>query len=306
MNLPLETFRRFKLKCMDLWSGNQSVENEVSTPGMDLFVFSRPYQSEKQGGDVYHVSLCAGGIVTRMILADVSGHGAAIGVTSRTLGALMRRYMNSKDQTRLVSQLNREFTRLTRNERFATAIVATYLNSQNRLTLCNAGHPRPLWYREASSSWSVIDQEIVLSGGAANLPLGCAESTEYQQFELPVADGDMLLLYTDAVTEARGADDQMLEQSGLLRLVSEIDTENVRDFGRELLQKLNDYCCSLPAEDLTIFVLKFAIGLRRSPGVREKLNAYAKLLGLKSTTTTRSAICNEIGKNFDHACDLES
>src|SRR5579872_1292815 len=119
---------RHVLQCMDLWSGNRSVENEVSTPGLDIFVYSQPCEGESQGGDVHYVSLCAGGVVTRLILADVSGHGAAVAGTSQDLRALMRRFMNSKSQARLVCDLNREFVKLAESGRFATAIVATYLS----------------------------------------------------------------------------------------------------------------------------------------------------------------------------------
>lgn len=96
---------------MDIWSGNRSVENEVSTPGMDLYVYSQPYRGESRGGDVHYVSLCAGGVVTRLMLADVSGHGEAIAGTSQALRSLMRRHMNAKSQTRLVGELNRRSCR---------------------------------------------------------------------------------------------------------------------------------------------------------------------------------------------------
>jgi len=284
MNPVQKTNDRFELQCMDIWSGNRSVENEVSTPGMEIFVYSQPYRGESRGGDVHYVSLCAGGVVTRLMLADVSGHGAAVAGTSQALRALMRRFMNSTSQARLVGDLNREFTQLAQSGRFATAIVATYLSCRNRFTICNAGHPRPLWHHRASGSWSFVNNELVETGRASNLPLGLDESTDYQQFELNVADGDLLVLYTDALTEAHGADDKILGEERLLRIVSGIAIDRVREFGGVLLQRIRDFCRTFPAEDdVTILVLKFVAGRRRTPGVREKLNAYAKLLGLKST-----------------------
>lgn len=282
MNLVPETNNEYVLQCMDIWSGNRSVENEVSTPGMELFVYSQPYRGESQGGDVHYVSLCAGGVVTRLILADVAGHGEVIASTSQTLRSLMRRFMNAKSQARLVHDLNREFSQLAQTGRFATAIVATYLSHRNRFTICNAGHPRPLWYRQASRSWSYLDNELVETGQASNLPLGLDESTAYQQFELKVADGDLLVLYTDALTEVHGNDDKLLAEEGLLRIVSRIGTNQVREFGNRLLQGIREFSDGRPAEDdLTILVLKFVSNRWRTPSVREKLNAYAKLLGLK-------------------------
>lgn len=284
MNSAAETENQFVLQCMDIWSGNRSVENEVTTPGMEIFVFSQPYRGESRGGDVHYVSLCAGGVVTRLILADVSGHGTAVADTSRDLRSLMRRFMNAKSQTRLVHDLNREFTKLAESGRFATAIVATYLSHRNRFMICNAGHPRPLWYSRVSGSWSFVNNDLIETGRVSNLPLGFDESTEYQQFELHVADGDLFVLYTDGVTEARGDDDKMLGEEGLLRIVSGITLDSVRDFGGRLLRGVQEFARNRPSEDdLTILVFKFVAGRRRTPGVREKLNAYAKLLGLKAT-----------------------
>jgi serine phosphatase RsbU (regulator of sigma subunit) len=270
------------LQCMDIWSGNRSVENEVSTPGLEIFVFSEPYRGESTGGDIHYVSLCVGGIVTRLILADVSGHGTAVAETAVTLRSLMRRFMNAKTQQSLVQDLNREFSRLEQAGRFATAIVATYLSQRNRFTICNAGHPRPLWYRRAANSWTYLTDELFGTDQASNLPLGLDEATEYQQFELQVDEGDLLVLYTDALTEAHGLQNTLLGEDGLLKIVTSVPTAQVREFGRTVLQQVSEFSGNQPAaDDVTILVLKFSRTSRRFPGLREKLNAYAKFLGLK-------------------------
>jgi serine phosphatase RsbU (regulator of sigma subunit) len=273
---------QYVLRCMDIWSGNRSVVNEVSTPGMEIFLSSQPYRGESRGGDVHYVSLCAGGVVTRLILADVSGHGEAVDGVSQALRSLMRRFMNFSSQARLIRDLNREFTRLSHAGRFATAIVATYLSARHQFMLCNAGHPRPLWFSQKTRSWSFINSELIESGQATNLPLGFDESTEYQQFELPVAEGDLIVLYTDGLTETLQDDETLLGEAGLLGIVSAIDTADTREFGRTLMQRLRDSSGNRPNEDdMTILVLKFVAARRRTPGVREKLNAYARVLGLR-------------------------
>ncbi|MDB5336459.1 MAG: hypothetical protein JWN70_2078 [Planctomycetaceae bacterium] len=276
------TINQAVLQCMDIWSGNRSVENEATTPGLEIFVFSEPFRGESTGGDIHYVSLCVGGVVTRLILADVSGHGTAVSESALMLRSLMRRFMNAKTQESLVRDLNREFSRLEQTGRFATAVVATYLSQRNRFTICNAGHPRPLWYRRASNSWSYLSDELVGAEQASNLPLGLDEATEYQQFNLDVNEGDLLILYTDALTEAHSPEDQILGEEGLLRMVSSIPTGHVREFGRAVLQRINEYSGNQPAEDdVTILVLKFSSKTRRFPGLLEKLNAYAKFIGLK-------------------------
>jgi len=272
----------YNLQCMDIWSGNQSAASDVVTPGLELSVYSQPYHGASRGGDVHYVSLCASGYITRMLLADVSGHGEAVAETSQQLRSLVRRFMNSSSQTKLIREINREFTGLTQSARFATAIVATYLASESRLVLCNAGHPRPLWYQQRTGKWSFVNQDLVGTGRISNLPLGFDASTSYQQFSLTLEKDDIFLLYTDALTEARNHDDKLLGEAGLLSLVEAIPVTNVRDLSREVLARLHEYSDQRPADDdVTLLAMQYKTGTWKSPSIRERLNAYAKLVRLK-------------------------
>ena len=132
---------------MEVWGGNQAVDCGVVMSGLDAWLYSRPLHAEK-GGDVHYVSSCATGRVTRMLVADVSGHGAAVADTAGRLRQLMRRYVNHLDQTRFVSALNREFLALPERGGFATSVVGTFFAPTNRLLISNAGHPPPLLYRK--------------------------------------------------------------------------------------------------------------------------------------------------------------
>src|ERR1700710_1629624 len=90
------------MTCMEVWGGNALVESAVSISGLDAWVYSKPYESAEAGGDVYYVSSCATGRITRLLVADVSGHGSAVSDTAAQLRALMRRYVNYLDQTQSV------------------------------------------------------------------------------------------------------------------------------------------------------------------------------------------------------------
>ncbi len=283
MNISSNGSTEHVLQCMDIWSGNRSIENEARAPGLELFVHSQPYRGESRGGDVHYVSVCAGGVLTRLILADVSGHGEAVAETSRNLRTQMRRFINVKRQQRLIHSLNREFTRLEESGRFATAIVASYLSHRNRFTICNAGHPRPLWYRSDLRSWSFVDHDLVETGRASNLPLGLDEATEYQQFDLKVSDGDVLVLYTDALVEATDRNGQLLGEAGLHRIVIQSQSRNVRQLGLAVLDGVREFSSNRPAEDdSTLLVLAFSAKSRHRPSIAEKLNGYAKVIGLKA------------------------
>ena len=183
------------------------------------------FEGAERGGDLHYVSLCGFGVVTRLVVADVSGHGAEAAEFSHALRELMRKNINTKSQTRLVRELNRQFGEEARLLRFATAVVATYLATRQTLTVCNAGHPRPLLYRAARREWCVLDNDLA---GTGNLPLGLDDETAYGQFTVRLAPGDFVLVYTDALTEAADGAGRMLGEDGLLSLARGLDADELR------------------------------------------------------------------------------
>src|SRR6202166_2366933 len=134
------------MQCMEVWGGSQLTTAGVEFGGLDAWVYSKPYGKAHAGGDVYYASSCATGRISRLLLADVSGHGNAVAATAADLRTLMRRFVNRLDQSEFVSLLNRQFGELSRDGSYATAVVTTFFSPSRRLTVCNAGHPRPLLY----------------------------------------------------------------------------------------------------------------------------------------------------------------
>src|SRR5580704_1527249 len=115
-----------RMQCMEVWSGSQLTTRGVAFGGLDAWVYSKPYGEAHSGGDIYYASSCATGRITRLLLADVSGHGSSVAGTAADLRTLMRRFVNRLDQTEFVRLLNQQFTALSRTGVFATAIVTTF------------------------------------------------------------------------------------------------------------------------------------------------------------------------------------
>src|ERR1700687_999293 len=144
------------MQCMEVWGGSQLTTRGVEFGGLDAWVYSKPYGNAQHGGDVYYASSCATGRISRLLLADVAGHGDSVTATAADLRALMRRFVNRLDQTEFGGLLNKQFAELWREATFATAIVATFFAPSRRMTVCNAGHPRPLLYRAARQQWDFL------------------------------------------------------------------------------------------------------------------------------------------------------
>jgi phosphoserine phosphatase RsbU/P len=272
------------LQCMEIWGGFEPVERSVSTPGLDLWVFNRPFHGEEQGGDVYYVTLCGGGVITRIVVADVSGHGASVSEFSTSLRSLLRKNINQKSQKRLVERLNRQFAEMAGMQRFATALVMTYLASRDQLSICNAGHPRPLYYRAGERTWSLISQELADHDGAANLPLGLDDQTSYQTFDILLGASDLLAFYTDALSEAADPAGKLFGETGLLEAARGLDLTDPRPstIGPVLLECVSRHRGHRSAEDdVTLVVLHHNALPTPKLNLGQKIEVYAKVFGLK-------------------------
>lgn len=209
------------MTCMEVWGGNQATDNGVVMSGLDAWVYCRPFEESAGGGDVYYVSSCATGRITRLLLADVSGHGQLVSSTAGALRRLMQRYVNFIDQSAFVRSMNRQFGELSEGGTFATAIVSTFFGPTSELTLCNAGHPPPLLYRAATGEWSLLGDESGASRG--NLPLGIEDLTDWEQRSVRLRVGDLVLCYTDSLMESQDANGGLLGTAGLVELARSID-----------------------------------------------------------------------------------
>jgi phosphoserine phosphatase RsbU/P len=245
------------MQCMEIRGGNQAVEEVLDAPGLREWVYSCPYGSAAGGGDVHYLSLCASGTISRLILADISGHGAAVAEVAEALRTLMERNINVGDQTQLVQSLNRQFAEIDGMQRFATAVVATYLTVDESLTISNAGHPRPLWWRSETSSWGLLGSAI---GDVGNLPWGLDDQTLYQQFSVQLGRGDLILFYSDAMIEATDREGRQLGEEGLLTLAQTFDAGDPVQTGRALLESVAAHRGGREADDDLTIVAWLHIG----------------------------------------------
>jgi serine phosphatase RsbU (regulator of sigma subunit) len=265
---------------MEVWGGSQLTERGVEFGGLDVWVYSKPYGQAQRGGDVYYASSCATGRITRLLLADVAGHGTSVAATAADLRLLMRRFVNCLDQMEFVRSINRQFVELSRQAVFATAVVTTFFAPTRRLTVCNAGHPRPLIYRAAERQWDFLHpEESAGPAGPRNLPLGILSISDYDQFDVELEPCDCVVSYTDALIESQDADGEMLGEAGLLRVTRLLGEADAPNLIGALLGEIRDrYPENLSNDDVTVVVLRVN---EREPrySFTEKLRALLRFSG---------------------------
>jgi sigma-B regulation protein RsbU (phosphoserine phosphatase) len=223
-------------------------------------------------------------MITRMVVADVSGHGASVAEFSLSLRAILRKNINQKSQTRVVERLNQQFAEMAELRRFATALVVTYLTSTDRLSICNAGHPRPLFYRAIDRKWSLLSPALDDSDDGGNLPLGLDQTTRYHTFDVTLGADDLAIFYTDALIEAADASGRLLGESGLLAAARELELANSRPdaIGMAVLSAVRQYRALPNADDdVTMIVLRHNGSASPRLSLAEKVDVYAKVFHLK-------------------------
>jgi len=266
------------MQCMEVWGGSQLTSSGVELGGLDVWVYSKPFGEAQRGGDVYYVSSCATGRISRLLLADVSGHGQSVASTAADLRTLMRRFVNRLDQKEFVRLLNEQFTALSTHGSFATALVTTFFEPSRRLSLCNAGHPRPLLFRAADARWSLLGHQDHPEKGLSNIPLGMFQVADYEQLDVELEPGDCLISYTDALMESCDANGEMLGENGLLRIVNLLGDVPAEKLIPSLLREIGErFPENLAADDVTLLVVR-ANGRAIQFSFREKLDAFGRFL----------------------------
>lgn len=206
---------------MEIWGGNRAIDKCFAAPGIDIYVHSSPFKaSQLGGGDIYYLTSCASGRISRLLLADVSGHGEAAAGLAISLRELLRQNVNRVSQERFVEEMNREFEKLANASGFATAVVATFFEPRRSLSLCVAGHPPPIFYRASQSKWLAFEPAELESDTLDNLPLGIRSDSSYSGMHLATEVDDMFLLYSDALIESVCANNRLLGTNGILEILN--------------------------------------------------------------------------------------
>jgi phosphoserine phosphatase RsbU/P len=146
----------------------------------------------RAGGDYYYVLPLPDGR-WGLFVADVSGHGTAAAVVMAMLHTLLHAYPGvPAPPAEVLGHLNRHLLAVVPEGTFATAFYGVYDPPRRRLTYACAGHPPPRLRRRGG---------IQGVNGPLALPLGVAPEENWPEQGLSLAPGEVLLLYTDGVTE---------------------------------------------------------------------------------------------------------
>jgi phosphoserine phosphatase RsbU/P len=175
----------------------------ASSPEIEPYEFFEFYEPANElGGDYYdYVQLPDGRLA--VVVADVSGKGISAALLMARLSAETRFCLASAPTpAAAIGRLNRTFFGSGWEDRFVTLVLCVLDPVQHELTIVNAGHLPPLWRHGPANVEAVAEAE-------SRLPLGVDANVTYPQCTIALAPGESILLYTDGITEAMNAADEL-------------------------------------------------------------------------------------------------
>jgi sigma-B regulation protein RsbU (phosphoserine phosphatase) len=114
--------------------------------------------------------------------------------------------------------------------------------SSGELILTNGGHPPPLWYQARRQRWRLLQEAIPhTENELADLPLGAIPGTDYHQIVARLEPGDLVLAYSDGLSDVRNPGGELLQPEGLLELARRGRMGSPAAVGRDLLRAVDHY-----------------------------------------------------------------
>jgi serine phosphatase RsbU (regulator of sigma subunit) len=221
-----------------------------SVPGWE---FAASYQAARLvGGDFYDFIPLAPHRLG-LVIGDVVGKGvpaALLMALSRTTIRTMA--ASGGGPASILKQANDVILRDGRSDLFLTAAYAELDTQSGRLAYALGGHNRPLWHRAATGRIEELSAKSMFLGSLAGI--------ELEERIIEVAAGDVLVFYTDGVTEAMNAQQEFFGTERLRAVVAGQTGASAQQVMDAILTEVHAFVGdATPSDDLTLFVV------RRSP-----------------------------------------
>jgi sigma-B regulation protein RsbU (phosphoserine phosphatase) len=237
------------LSCGEIWGGIRNCDEDLVSAGLTVSLYSFASYGGK-GGDVYYLSLCDHNLLTRMVVADVVGHGETVSEISTYIYDAIKTHINNIACKDLLSELNR--TALEKGlDALTTMVVAAFYKSDGNLYFANAGHPAALLRRRNESNWF----ELELFKGVHNSALGFSNKAVYSQNAIQVKSGDCLVLYSDGIIEANNKEEELFGVKRLKELLKQHPYAPPSELKHIIIDKIRRYSGgSLNHDDVTAMI----------------------------------------------------
>ncbi len=186
-----------------------------------------------------------------IVIGDASSKGLPAAIQALFVsGAFRMGWSYSTRMSDLFNKLNRLVYKTFPYERFVTLFYCELTSSMNRLVLyVNAGHPSPIHYRQESDKI----QRLITTGGL----LGIIPKQKFKVENIRMHKGDILVLFTDGITEAMDENHNLYTEQRLGNLIRENKNLSAKELAFAIIEDVNKFSAKSDInDDKTIIVVK--------------------------------------------------
>ncbi len=210
-------------------------------------IYGTNVPARQVGGDYYDVFLTDEGSMV-FAVGDVSGKGVPASLVMLMLQSSFLAESAAQDDLALVCERVNEFlVQRTTPERYATFFTGR-LHDDGTLVYVNAGHNPPMLLRDG-------EVHLLMGGG---LPLGLFKGRSYELQHSKLEPGDLLLVFTDGITEANNPQEEEFGEDRLLEVVRANIDADVRAVSDHVFAAIEDFSRGLlnPHDDITLMTVR--------------------------------------------------
>jgi serine phosphatase RsbU (regulator of sigma subunit) len=225
-------------------------QQSLSIPGLTCETFYQPAQSI--GGDYYDFFPLEGGR-WGIAIGDVSGKGIGAALLMASLQASLKAQAlhPHSDVSIIVSEVNRLVHESSPGHFFASLFYGEYEPATRVLKYVNAGHNPPMVLRWRDGRCDVIPLHT------EGTPVGALEHGEYTSAAVRLETGDVLIAYTDGITEAENLQGEFWGQQRLEKLLRSCHDRTPKEIIRCVLDEVSDFSKGHPQrDDVTLVVVR--------------------------------------------------
>ncbi len=206
------------------------------------------FSSDLVGGDYYDFIRIAENHLG-IVVGDVSGKGLAAALIMASFRAsLIAEIRNNYAIRTIISKVNRLLWESVEPDRFVTALYGVLDVESRRFTYVNAGHNPALICRAGGDHFDQLD--------ATGPLLGTFDSATYKERTAEIRPGDLFVLYTDGVTEAMNASDELFGEERLKAVMRDARGETAAVALRRIWDAVKAHRNQALDDDMTIVVVK--------------------------------------------------
>jgi phosphoserine phosphatase RsbU/P len=216
-------------------------------PGIDVAFSTRP--AKTVGGDYYDAFLRSGDGPLLIAVADVAGKSVPAAMMMATFQASLRALASASGSlSELVGGLNRQVCANSQAGRFTTAFLAELNPANGDLSYLCAGHNPPVLKREDGTVERLKSD---------NMPLGIELKESYKTGFTRIEPHDLLVIYTDGVTEARDESRNEFGEARLLSIVQLAGQERSALTLSNIMRTLDEFVGAAPQhDDITCMIVR--------------------------------------------------